>query len=412
MIARRPRPPLPNPTVPTLERAILVGVDYPTAQHWDIHASLDELATLARTAGALPLQRVLQRRPHPDPHTYLGKGKLQELIALRGTLDYTLVLFDDELTPAQQRALEAALQVKVIDRTALILDIFAQRARTREGALQVALAQHEYLLPRLAGQWSHLERMEGAIGARGPGETQLETDRRLIRSQIGRLKRRLQHLRQHREQYRRRRRRAGVPIVALIGYTNAGKSTLLNALTGADVRSHDRLFETLDPVTRRYRLDGQRSVLLTDTVGFIQKLPAQLVAAFRATLEELSDAHLLLHVVDIAHPAAAEQSQTVEDTLVQLDLAARPRLTAFNKLDRLVPADAASCGIAPTLPTLSDEIAAARPDAILISAAQGWGLDQLRDRIASTLAGGAERAAAAPATLATAPPAPLQSRVS
>ena len=389
---------MPNPTVPTLERAILVGVDYPTAQHWDIHASLDELATLARTAGALPLQRVLQRRPHPDPHTYLGKGKLQELIALRGTLDYTLVLFDDELTPAQQRALEAALQVKVIDRTALILDIFAQRARTREGALQVALAQHEYLLPRLAGQWSHLERMEGAIGARGPGETQLETDRRLIRSQIGRLKRRLQHLRQHREQYRRRRRRAGVPIVALIGYTNAGKSTLLNALTGADVRSHDRLFETLDPVTRRYRLDGQRSVLLTDTVGFIQKLPAQLVAAFRATLEELNDAHLLLHVVDIAHPAAAEQSQTVEDTLVQLDLAARPRLTAFNKLDRLVPADAASCGIAPTLPTLSAEIAAARPDAILISAAQGWGLDQLRDRIASTLA--------------TAPPAPLQSRVS
>ena len=404
---------MPNPTVPTLERAILVGVDYPTAQHWDINASLDELATLARTAGALPLQRVLQRRPHPDPHTYLGKGKLQELIALRDTLDYTLVLFDDELAPAQQRALEAALQVKVIDRTALILDIFAQRARTREGALQVALAQHEYLLPRLAGQWSHLERMEGAIGARGPGETQLETDRRLIRSHIGRLKRRLQHLRQHREQYRRRRRRAGIPIVALIGYTNAGKSTLLNALTGADVRSHDRLFETLDPITRRYRLDSQHSVLITDTVGFLQKLPAQLVAAFRATLEELNDAHLLLHVVDIAHPDAAEQSQTVEDTLVQLDLATRPRLTAFNKLDRLVPAEAASCGIAPTLPTLSAEIAAARPDAILISATKGWGLDQLRGRIASALAGGAERAApAAPATFATAPPAPVQSRVS
>ena len=290
---------------------------------------------LAETAGAMPVQRVVQRLRRPDPHSYVGKGKLAEIVELVGREGASVVIFDDELTPAQQRALESALAVKVIDRTALILDIFAQRARTNEGGLQVALAQHEYLLPRLAGQWSHLERMEGAIGLRGPGETQLETDRRLVRIQIKTLKRRIEQVRRHRRE--QRRRRAGMPVVALVGYTNAGKSTLLNGLTHAGVRVHNRLFETLDPTTRRWVIDigaagrpgargadGARrrtdTVLLTDTVGFIQKLPTQLIAAFRATLEELQEADILLHVIDITHADAADQAQAVEETLAELGL--------------------------------------------------------------------------------------------
>ena len=368
---------------------MLVGVDSPHIQHWSSDASLDELAMLTRTAGALPLERVVQRRSRADAHSYVGKGKLQELIDLRARLDYTLAVFDDELTPAQQRTLETALGVKVIDRTALILDIFAQRARTNEGALQVALAQHEYLLPRLTGQWSHLERMEGAIGLRGPGETQLETDRRLIRGQIGRLKKRLELVRRQRDQYRRRRRRSGIPVVALVGYTNAGKSTLMNALTGADVRVHDRLFETLDPVTRRCALPDGRTVLLTDTVGFLQKLPTQLIAAFRATLEELNDADLLLHVVDLTHHDAAEQSQTVDNTLADLGIAQRPCLVVLNKLDCLAPQtpDMPDVGgdLPPSLRDLAREQQEARPDALLVSAERGWGLDALRERIVAAL---------------------------
>ena len=343
---------------------------------------------LARTAGAEPVGRVIQRLKHPEPRSYVGKGKLEEIIALRDDLGYTLAIFDDELSPAQQRNLEKALQVKVIDRTALILDIFAQRARTREGTLQVALAQHEYLLPRLAGQWTHLERMEGAIGARGPGETQLETDRRLIRGYIKRLKQQLEDVRRHREQYRRRRDRTGVPVVALVGYTNAGKSTLLNTLTGAGVGARNRLFETLDPVTRRVVTPDGHAFLLTDTVGFIQKLPTQLVAAFRATLEELNDADLLLHVVDVTHPDAAEQSQTVEDTLRDLGLADRPVLTVFNKADaalgQVPPADRDAA-----FQTMAAEVAASRPNALLVSAHEGWGLDRLKDEIVALLASAA-----------------------
>ncbi len=381
---------------------------------------------LAETAGAMPVQRVVQRLRRPDPHSYVGKGKLAEIVELVGRESASVVIFDDELTPAQQRALESALAVKVIDRTALILDIFAQRARTNEGGLQVALAQHEYLLPRLAGQWSHLERMEGAIGLRGPGETQLETDRRLVRTQIKTLKRRIEQVRRHRRE--QRRRRAGMPVVALVGYTNAGKSTLLNALTHAGVRAHDRLFETLDPTTRRWVLDsgaagrpgargadGARrrtdTVLLTDTVGFIQKLPTQLIAAFRATLEELQEADILLHVIDITHADAADQAQAVEETLAELGLLtgddAPVRITVLNKIDRLLPANGSAAAVteADALASLEPELRRAldadREEAVvLVSAAERWGFGALRAAVREGLGAGVELAGDAAATVA------------
>ena len=320
----------------------------------------------------MPMARITQRLRHPDPRSYVGKGKLEEIAALRDELKATVAIFDDELTPAQQRNLEQRLEIKIIDRTALILDIFSQRARTREGVVQVALAQHEYLLPRLTGQWEHLERMEGAIGSRGPGETQLETDRRLIRNQIKRLKQDLDRVRTHRQQHRRRRDRAGVPVVALVGYTNAGKSTLMNALTNAKVTARDRLFETLDPTTRRCRLSEEHSVLLSDTVGFIQKLPTQLVAAFRATLEELEEADLLLHVVDATHPDAPEQAASVENTLRELGVDQRPTLTVLNKIDALDG-------------PLADAVAGFDDSAIPVSAIERQNLDELRAAIESIL---------------------------
>ena len=276
-----------------------------------------------------------QRIPRQTPY-YVGKGKLDELRALCKADVFDTVICDDELTPTQQRNLENALGgAKVIDRTALILDVFANRAQTREGRLQVELAQHEYLLPRLAGQWSHLERLGGGIGTRGPGETQIETDRRLVRNRIKTLKRNLEDVRRHRELYRSQRRDSGVPVVSLVGYTNAGKSTLLNAMTKAGVLAEDRLFSTLDPVTRRLRLASGRAVLLTDTVGFIQKLPTALVAAFRATLEEISEAALVLHVLDATHPNAREQAVVVTRMLDELDVAGRPRIVVANKIDML-----------------------------------------------------------------------------
>ncbi len=329
----------------------------------------------------MPLQRVKQRLKHPDPNSYVGKGKLEEIAELRDELRATVAIFDDELTPAQQRTLEQRLGIKVIDRTALILDIFAQRARTREGVVQVALAQHEYLLPRLTGQWEHLERMEGAIGSRGPGETQLETDRRLIRNQIKRLKKDLERVRTHRQQHRNKRDRAGIPLVALVGYTNAGKSTLMNALTNANVRARDRLFETLDPTTRRWRLSEQHTVLLSDTVGFIQKLPTQLVAAFRATLEELEEADLLIHVVDGTSPDVLEQIESVEGTLRDLGVDQRPTLTVMNKIDALED----------PLEEVLDELSAEldiRP--IAVSAQEKRNLNELRaaiERIVPSLEG-------------------------
>lgn len=362
-----------------------MAVETTGQRSWHSKESLDELAQLASTAGAAVVGRTVQKLDSPNPATYIGKGKLEEIIAQRGMVEYDIVLFDDELSPSQQRNLEDALKVKVIDRTALILDIFARRARTREGALQVELAQHEYLLPRLAGQWSHLERLGGGIGTRGPGETQLETDRRLIRGRISRLKSQLDQVRRHRALYRQRRAKAGVPVVALVGYTNAGKSTLMNALTGADVLAENRLFATLDPVTRRVRMPGGGFFLLTDTVGFIQKLPAQLVAAFRATLEELTDADLLLHVVDITHPNAAEQAETVEQTLAELAVAQKPRLTVLNKVDALTTAEADPVRGLEDLDDLALALEAEHGDALMISATRGWGLDTLRARVAERL---------------------------
>jgi GTP-binding protein HflX len=372
------------------ERAYIVGVQRTRErERWRGEGSLDELALLAETAGAEVIGRTLQRLEAPHPATYIGKGKVDELKSLcSDNGGYDIAIFDDELSPSQQKHLEDALGVKVLDRTALILDIFAMRARTREGRLQVELAQSEYLLPRLKGQWSHLERLggrsgqPGAIGVRGPGETQIETDRRLVRRKIQKLKEQIEDVRRQRALYRRRREREGVPVIALVGYTNAGKSTLMRALTrDQDVFVQDQLFATLDPLTRRIHLDDAHSALLTDTVGFIQKLPTQLVAAFRATLEELADASILLHVVDITHPDAAGQSQTVEDTLRELGLADKPRVTALNKIDRLPDAD----GRLPTSPTelafYQETLTADLPEAVLISAERRWNMDVLRSRL-------------------------------
>jgi GTP-binding protein HflX len=374
------------------ERAFLVAVEprQRNHTHWDTAASLEELAELVRTAGAVVAGQAVQRLESPNPAMYIGKGKVAEIKRERERSGYTMVVFDDELSPSQQRNLERELDVKVLDRTALILDIFAMRARTREGRLQVELAQAEYLLPRLAGQWSHLERLgrsgaPGAVGVRGPGETQIETDRRLARNRITRLKREIERVRNQRQLYRHQRQRAGVPVVALVGYTNAGKSTLMRKLTAADVLVENKLFATLDPTTRRVRLPGGTNALLTDTVGFIQKLPTQLVAAFQATLDELAEADVLLHVVDITHPEAAQQSEAVDATLGELGLAGKPKIVALNKADLLAPS---GDGPMEDLQEVADleRLATRGPDAVLISAEKGWGLDELLERIERTLA--------------------------
>ncbi len=291
-----------------------------------------ELEQLTLTAGALVCGQVIQNQNHKTPY-YVGKGKLQELSKLKRTLGCDTVIFDDELTPTQQRNLENAIGEKVIDRTALILDIFSKHARTKAGQIQVQLAQHEYLLPRLAGQWSHLERLGGGIGTRGPGETQIETDRRLIRGRIKKLKLELKKVTEHRSRYNGHRIRSGKPLVSLVGYTNAGKSTLFNRLSNAHVTAQNKLFATLDPVTRRVNLPSGDLMLLTDTVGFINKLPPTLVSAFHATLEDLQIADLLLHVVDCSSPYSPQQIQIVDATLRSLGLTDRARLVVYNKAD-------------------------------------------------------------------------------
>ena len=363
------------------EKAFLVGVDSKaSADGWSIESSIEELSFLAKTAGAVVVGRLVQKLARPSPTYYLGKGKLEELIKLKEQTPYSVVVFNDELAPRQQRNLEEALNVKVIDRTALILDIFARRAQTREGQLQVELAQHQYLLPRLAGQWSHLERLGGGIGTRGPGESQLETDRRLIRKRIQRLEGLIEAVRRHRALYRQKRRQSRIPVVALVGYTNAGKSTLLNALSRADVLVEDKLFSTLDPVTRRLTLPDGKQVLLTDTVGFIHKLPPSIVAAFRATLEELTEADLLVHVVDITHHDAAEQFQTVEQILGELNLDNKPQLAVLNKMDLVAGSQEEMNELALTKPLKPPD-----DTTVVISALKGWGLDKLLAKIATHL---------------------------
>jgi GTP-binding protein HflX len=342
-----------------------------------LESSLSELAQLVRTAGAEVVGQLTQCLEKRSP-IYLGSGKLNELLALRSQIGYDLAVFNDELSPHQQRTIEEILKVKVIDRTALILDIFAQRAQTSEGKIQVELAQHRYLLPRLVGQWSHLERLGGGIGTRGPGESQIETDRRLIRDRIRRLEDEIEQVRKHRSLYRQCRKKSGLPIVSLVGYTNAGKSTLMRALSSADVLIEDKLFATLDPVTRQVSLPGKGEILLSDTVGFIHKLPSTLVVAFRATLEELDEADLLLHIVDITHQNAAEQYQVVEDTLAELGLSDKPRITLLNKIDLLSPEPNSA-------ETLISQFSLTDESLLLISAAEGWGLNKLLDEIAKRL---------------------------
>ncbi len=329
------------------ERAYLVGIEIQqAAAPFSVADSLSELALLAETAGLEVVGQSYQRLRRIHAKTYIGSGKLEEIIEEIALLDVNVIVFDEELSPRHQRELEKQLgeTIRILDRSALILDIFAQHARTSEGALQVELAQYEYRLPRLTRQWTHLARQaggggarggSGGVGLRGPGETQLEVDRREITRKITKLKAALEQVRSHRSLHRSRRQRSGLPLAALVGYTNAGKSSLLNALSGADVYAADQLFATLDPTTRRIALPEHSDVLLTDTVGFIQKLPTTLIAAFRATLEEVVEADLLLHVVDISHANALQHIDAVEDTLAEIDAADMPRLLVLNKIDLL-----------------------------------------------------------------------------
>jgi len=370
-----------------VERAFLVGVGSKASNNnWSVTDSLQELSYLTKTAGASVVGMLTQNLDTPSPTYYVGKGKVGELISLKEQTPYDTVIFDDELSPRQQRNLEEALGVKVIDRSALILDIFAQKARTHEGKLQVELAQHQYLLPRLVGQWRHLERLGGGIGTRGPGEAQLETDRRLIYKRINLLQHKIESVRKHRALYRRRRKETGTPIVALVGYTNAGKSTLFNTLSKATVDVEDKLFSTLDPVTRRLALPTGQRFLITDTVGFIHKLPLSIIAAFRATLEELDEADLLLHIVDITHKNAANQCLTVEKILSELNLENKPKFTVFNKLDLALNSEAELKALT-TVPYFEEEILLPSEGIVLISAAKGWGMDELLNKIASYLGG-------------------------
>lgn len=368
------------------ERALLVGADvYSNRDAWHIDDSLDELALLADTAGLDVVGIMAQKMAHLNPKTYVGPGKAREIADSRGETPFDVVIVDDELTPSQARNLEEIINVKVIDRTTLILDIFAAHARTREGSLQVELAQYEYLLPRLRRAWTHLERQSGGggggsgvgVGLRGPGETQLETDQRIIGKRIAHLKELLTDVHRHRELYRQNRQASGLPVISLVGYTNAGKSTLLNRLAGADVLAADMLFATLDPTTRKVSLPGGRIVLMTDTVGFIQRLPTALIAAFRATLEEIAEADILLHVLDLTHPNADEQAQTVLQTLDDLKVADKPILTVFNKIDRLSERD--------DIEHLVAELGIDAAPWVAVSAQTGEGMTELQAKIEELL---------------------------
>jgi GTPase len=383
------------------EQALLVGVQLKDRQGgWEIEDSLSELAQLARTAGLEVAGQTWQRLEHFHPATLVGSGKVEEMIELSHDLGCNVIVFDEELSPRQLRNLEEAVgeNVKILDRTSLILDIFAQHARTREGQLQVELAQYQYRLPRLTRAWTHLARQAGGgvarggtggVGLRGPGETQLEVDRREIGRRITQIQEELEQVRRHRALHRRQRKRMAVPVVAIVGYTNAGKSTLLNALSGADILTEDKLFATLDPTTRRVALPSGREALFSDTVGFIQKLPTELVAAFRATLEEITEADLILHVIDVTHPNAYQQSEAVMATLADLNVLDRPMILALNKIDRL-PEDRS--GTYPTNLTDCDQwsqrLNSESAICLTISAAQSIGLQALLERVEEVLATG------------------------
>jgi GTP-binding protein HflX len=359
---------------PPVEKAFLIAVDTGDDPGWSAEESLTELAALAQTAGADVVGAEWQNRRHVDPNWYVGRGKADELLAAKAETGYSLLIADDELSPGQQRALEELLKVKVIDRSRLILDIFALHARTHEGRLQVELAQLEYQLPRLTRLWTHLSRTGGGIGTRGPGETQLETDRRIIRERIKKMKERVDDVRQQRAIAARGRDRRLLPTVSIVGYTNAGKSTLLNSLVGSEVaRAEDQLFVTLDPTSRQVKLGDGQAAILTDTVGFIHKLPHQLVDAFRATLEEVTRADVLIEVVDAADRHFAEHRTTVQTVLDELGAGDKPRLVTFNKAD-LLGADPGGDSQAPIV-----------AGSVLVSALTGFGLDALRTELAALL---------------------------
>jgi GTP-binding protein HflX len=354
------------------ERAALVGLIAGRARRLEAERSLDELGRLAQAAGAEVVLRVLQERPKPDPSTFLGAGKIQTLALSAAETHVDLVIFDNELTPAQLRQIEKEVGRKIIDRTQLILDIFARRARTREGKLQVELAQLKYLLPRLVGAGDALSRLGGGIGTRGPGETKLETDRRRIRTRIHAVGEDIDRVRQRRAQLRERRHKASVPTVALVGYTNAGKTTLFNALTGAEAEASDALFVTLDPLVRQVRLADKRQLLLSDTVGFIERLPHTLVAAFRATLEQVVEADLILHVIDAASPDRDRHVAAVQRVLEEMEAGLVAKVDVFNKMDLVEDSDAA-------------RLRRAHPDALFISAMKGSGRRDVIEAVAELL---------------------------
>lgn len=373
------------------ERVALVGMQFYRNRggRYALEDYLDELSMLAQTAGGEEVVRFTQNAQAPDPRTYVGRGKAEEIAVAVKEQGIDTVVFDDELSPSQQRNLEEALQCKVIDRTGLILDIFAQRARTAYAKTQVELAQYQYLLPRLAGMWTHLERQQGGIGMRGPGEREIETDRRIARLRISKLKQELASI--DRQMATQRKQRGGIARVALVGYTNVGKSTLLNRLTGENVYVEHQLFATLDTTVRRVSY-GPTSYLLADTVGFIRKLPTQLVEAFKSTLDEVREADILLHVIDLSHPAWEEQMATVNETLREIGAADKPVILVFNKIDRYDPDPRDEYDLTPVLPSQftleelqSTWMGRSEGQAVFISAAKGTNIEGLREAISEAV---------------------------